>query len=55
MSEIITVQVGGVGNAVGCEFWETLCKEHFLDINGHYTKDSITNGPELERIASFFK
>lgn len=39
--EIISIQVGQCGNAIGRAFWETIAEEHGIDENGAYkgTKD----------------
>ncbi|KAH8828812.1 tubulin beta chain [Flagelloscypha sp. PMI_526] len=51
MREIISLQVGRSGNAIGCKFWESISAEHDLEHTGTYTGQ---NNIQLEHIDVYF-
>lgn len=56
--EIIQIQVGKAGNAIGHEFWRDLCEEHMISydhsesMNGRYTGPE--GAPQQEHVDVFF-
>ena len=52
MREILTLQLGKSSNRFGTAFWETVCQEHGINVNGAYTGHS---GAQLEKIAVYFE
>ncbi|KAL9885280.1 beta-Tubulin at 65B [Glossina fuscipes fuscipes] len=52
MREIITVQIGGAGNAIGDAFWNVITHEHGIDFkSGRFCG---TSQLQLERVSVFF-
>jgi len=43
--EIVSLQVGQCGNAVGSVFWENLLAEHRMDLEGVRSDHEITSTP----------
>lgn len=41
MKEIITLQVGHAGNHIGVKFWESLCEEQSLRLDGKLLRDEL--------------
>jgi len=59
MREIVQVQVGQCGNQIGCAFWESVAKEHYLDFEGKFDKEDAdkegVNGAQvLEKVGVYF-
>ncbi len=52
MTDIIQVQIGQCGNCIGSAFWETICREHKIDINGYPTNDQ--QPIHLKKITTMF-
>lgn len=48
MREIISVQVGQCGNAIGGAFWETIAAEHGIDVDGSYKGTSDVQRDRLD-------
>nr|AHV91030.1 beta-tubulin [Paramikrocytos canceri] len=51
MREIIHIQVGQCGNQIGTKFWEMLCEEHNISINGAFVGE---NPLRRERLNVYF-
>lgn len=51
MREIVHIQVGQCGNQVGTKFWETISKEHGIDLSGKYVGD---NERQLDRARVYY-
>ncbi len=51
MREIVHLQVGECGNAVGSKFWEIISDEHVVDSTGTYHGDSEF---QLEKIEVYY-
>ena len=49
--EIVNVQVGQCGNQIGSRFWQTLCQEHSINMEGEYIG---AREEELDRVNVFF-
>lgn len=52
MREVISIQIGQCGNQIGSKFWETVCTEHGLNLNGNY--QGMSPDIELKNIDLFF-
>ncbi|KAI0399520.1 tubulin beta chain [Xylaria palmicola] len=52
MREIVHLSTGQCGNQVGAAFWQTVSREHGLDIDGRRHQDS--SSLQLERIGVYF-
>jgi len=46
--EIVHVQVGQCGNQVGRAFWETVCREHKIAVDGTYDETMPPKGGDLD-------
>lgn len=52
MREIVHIQVGQCGNQIGTKFWETICAEHKIGLDGKYQGNDDL---DLQRIDVYFK
>ena len=52
MGEVVNIHIGGAGVNIGLKYWETICEEHSIDVNGVYKGDCDL---QLEKIDNFFE
>ncbi|KAJ2761923.1 Tubulin beta-2 chain, partial [Coemansia nantahalensis] len=54
MREIIHIQTGQCGNQIGTKFWETLCSEHSITLDGTWEGEADKKNTQLDRIDVYF-
>ena len=54
VQEIITLHVGQTGCQVGKEYWDVICREHFIDSDGNMGPEADPKDGSHQHVTYFF-